>query len=127
MTAAGTGSLHGVGVAVPTGSLTLEGLAPSVEITDSLIALRADGVKLRNESIKLEDLEQWKERVRTWKRTVLTTLKGRANPADRARFETLDLVQPMRFKHACNNEHNRHLSILTRRLAILLEILAALK
>ena len=110
------------------GQLLLQGHPPEAVIRDalleSLIQLRIAGVKLRNEKFAVDQEDDWRRRVDQWKHDALNAIRHRANIADVARFEVLDRVPVMDFKWARGGRHRKTLRELSRRIEILLEIMA---
>jgi hypothetical protein len=131
------GQIGNLSVVVDPEVLNLQGHAPTAVITptpqEELIKLRVDGVKIRNERLAATtpaEYQAWLARVETWESRVDEALK-RAHDlklitlADVARFGTLDKGIPMqRWAHAINPDHNNQLRYLSRRIDILLEIMA---
>jgi len=102
------------------------------DLGDKLVELRRDGVKLRNRrlpkhkepSIDGLQIAGWHIEVDDWKKLVIGTIKGQVSAKDYGRFETLDTYTPKVFDWQINSEHGRLLSMLSRRIEILLEIMA---
>lgn len=127
-------------VAPSAASLAVTSHAPSLEISrpalaKELIDLRVDGVKLRNEIVTNDSLPGWIDRVDTWQHRAEDALEGGKQAeqgqgaislADLARFITLDRVPLVRYSHAINQQHALELQCLSRRIEILLEIMAKL-
>lgn len=102
------------------------------DLGDRLVGLRREGVALRNrrlakqQTAPLDGLEiaGWNEEVDAWEKRVLDATRGQAFAKDYGRFETLDTYTPKMFGWQINSEHGRLLSMLSRRIEILLEIMA---
>lgn len=102
------------------------------DLGDTLVELRREGVRRRNRRLKkhkelsLDGLEiaGWQMEADTWEKRVLETIKGQVSAKDYGRFETLDTYTPKVFGWQINSEHGRLLSMLSRRIEILLEIMA---
>lgn len=103
----------------------LNAYGKSAELAEKLVEFRKEGVKLRNRWLEKqrEPLAGWQREVDEWEKQVLATLKGQVSSADYGRFETLDTYPPMRFGWQINELHGQHLSMLSRRIQILLEIM----
>lgn len=109
----------------------LNAYGKSAELAEKLVAFRKEGVKLRNRRLEKQRepsvdglvLAGWQREVDEWEKQILATLKGQVSSADYGRFETLDTYPPMRFGWQINELHGQHLSMLSRRIQILLEIM----
>lgn len=97
------------------------------DLADKLVELRREGVKLRNRHLGKHglDIPGWEMEVDVWEKRVLETIKGQVAAKDYGRFETLDTYTAKVFGWQINSEHGRLLSMLSRRIEILLETMAA--
>lgn len=103
------------------------------EFAAKLVEFRKEGVKLRNRrleksavaSIEGLTLAGWEMEVDRWEKEVLAAIKGQVSAADYGRFETLDTFPPLHFAWQINGLHGKYLSMLSRRIDILLEIMGA--
>lgn len=111
----------------------LNAYSKKANLAEKLVDFRKEGVKLRNRRLKEHDrasldgleIAGWQREVDDWEKRVLAALKGQVSAADYGRFETLNTYPPMHFAWQINGEHGRHLSMLSRRIDILLEIMGA--
>lgn len=103
------------------------------EFSAKLVEFRKDGVKLRNRRLEKHSapsldglvLAAWNSEVDAWEKEVLATIKGQVSAADYGRFETLNTYPPLHFAWQINGLHGQYLSMLSRRIDILLEIMGA--
>jgi hypothetical protein len=110
----------------------LNAYAKKTDLAEKLVELRKDGVKLRNRRLQKGNtpatdglmLAGWKDEVDAWEKRVLDTIRGQVSAADYGRFETLNTYPLMHFGWQINALHGRYLSMLSRRIDILLEIMA---
>lgn len=102
--------------------------AKKTDLAEKLVELRKDGVKLRNRRLQKGNtpdidgliLTGWKDEVDAWEKRVLDTIRGQVSAADYGRFETLNTYPPMHFGWQINALHSQYLSMLSRRIDILL-------
>ena len=102
------------------------------DLGDRLVGLRREGVTLRNRQLAKQQtapldglqIAGWNEEVDAWEKRVLDVIRGQVSAKDYGRFETLDTYTPKVFGWQINGEHGRLLSMLSRRIEILLEIMA---
>lgn len=102
------------------------------DLGDRLVDLRREGVALRNRRLKKQAtpaldglvIAGWNAEVDAWEKRVLDAVRGQVSAKDYGRFETLDIYTPKVFGWQINSEHGRLLSMLSRRIEILLEIMA---
>ena len=89
-----------------------------VELGDTLVALRRDGVALRNRRLQKSErpsiegltLAGWNAEVDAWERRVLDTIRGQVSAGDYGRFETLDTYTEKVFGWQINSLHTSPLA-----------------
>lgn len=109
----------------------LSAYSRSAELAETLVALRREGVALRNRELEKSShasidgltLVGWNSEVDVWETRVLDTIRGHVSAQDYGRFETLDTYTHKVFGWQMNSLHGRYLSMLSRRIEILLEIM----
>ncbi len=111
----------------------LNAYSKSTDLAERLVELRRDGVALRNRRLEKSSdasidgltMAGWEMEVERWEKDVLATMKGKISAANYGRFETLNTYSPMNFAWQINVLHGQYLSMLSRRIDILLEIMGA--
>jgi hypothetical protein len=68
-------------------------------------------------------LAGWEDEVDDWERRVRDIIRAQVSAQDYGRFETLDTFTEKAFGWQINSLHGKYLSMLSRRIEILLEIM----
>jgi hypothetical protein len=101
------------------------------DLASRLVALRREGVAIRNRRLQKSahpsidglTLAGWTPEVEAWEERVLDTIRGHVSAQDYGRFQTLDTYTEKMFGWQINSLHGKYLSMLSRRIEILLEIM----
>lgn len=92
---------------------------------NTLAELRVEAVyKLLNRPVSSDvELQQWTTDEESWSQAVLKVLRENVSAAIASSFDTLGTFQPRHFPRAYNSEHDWRLSMLTKKLDILISII----
>jgi hypothetical protein len=94
-------------------------------IVDALAELRAKAISdiLNGRVTSAKDLKAWETEEKAWRHRVSKILEEHFPKAELLGFQNLGVIQPTTFPHAFNNEHNFYLSMFSKRLSILEDII----